>query len=115
MRAAAHGEPYRIPFGGRTELHYAPDVARALVLAARSPAGSAEVYDMPGEPVHMSEVVSAIEAAAPEAEVTHGDEPLPFPDELPGRRFAAPVTPLTDGVAETIEHFRRLTRPVIPA
>ena len=115
MRAAAHGEPYVIPFGGRTELHYAPDVARAFVIAARSPADSAEVYDMPGEPVHMSEVVSAIEAAAPGADVTHGDEPLPFPDELPGRRFSAPVTPLTDGVAETIEHFRRLTRPAIPA
>jgi nucleoside-diphosphate-sugar epimerase len=115
MRAAANGEPYGIPFGGRTELHYAPDVARAFVLATRSPADSADVYDMPGEPVHMSDVVSAIEAAAPEAEVTHGDEPLPFPDELPGQRFPVPVTPLTDGVAETIEHFRRLTRPVIPA
>jgi UDP-glucuronate 4-epimerase len=115
MRAAAHGEPYVIPFGGRTELHYAPDVARALVMAARSPAGSAEVYDMPGEPVHMRDVVSAIEAAAPGADVTHGEEPLPFPDELPGERFSAPVTPLTDGVAETIAHFRRLTRPAIPA
>jgi UDP-glucuronate 4-epimerase len=115
MRAAANGEPYGITFGGRTELHYAPDVARAFVLAARSPADSADVYDMPGEPVHMSDVVSAIEAAAPEAEITHGDEPLPFPDELPGQRFPVPVTPLTDGVAETIEHFRRLTRPVIPA
>jgi nucleoside-diphosphate-sugar epimerase len=115
MRAAAQGEPYLITFGGRTELHYAPDVARALVLAARSQGGSADVYDMPGESVHMSEVVSAIEAAEPGADVTHGDETLPFPDELPGRRFPAPVTPLTDGVAETIEHFRRLTRPVIPA
>ena len=115
MRAAAHGDPYAIPFGGRTELHYAPDVARALVSAARGPAESAEVFDMPGEPVHMSDVVSAIEAAAPDAEVTHGEEPLPFPDELPGRRFPAEVTPLVDGVAETIEHFRRLTRPAIPA
>jgi UDP-glucuronate 4-epimerase len=115
MWAAAHGEPYVISFGGRTELHYAPDVAKALVLAARSPADSAEVYDMPGEPVHMSDVAAAIEAAAPGADVKYGDEPLPLPDELPGTRFEAPVTPLAEGVAETIEHFRRLTRPVIPA
>jgi nucleoside-diphosphate-sugar epimerase len=115
MRAAANGEPYVISFGGRTELHYAPDVARALILAARSSADSAKVYDMPGEPVHMSEVVSAIEAAAPGAEVTFDEQALPFPDELPGQRLSAPITPLADGVAETIEHFRRLTRPFIPA
>ncbi len=115
MHAAAHGEPYAISFGGTTELHYAPDVARALVSAARSPADSAVVYDMPGDPVHMSDVVSAIKAAAPGADVTHGDQALPFPDELPGPRFDASVTPLADGVAETIAHFRRLTQPAIPA
>ena len=103
------------PSAARTELHYAPDVARALVSAARSSADSAVVYDMPGEPVHMSDVVNAIKAAAPDADVTHGDQALPFPDELPGPRFDAPVTPLADGVAETIAHFRRLTQPAIPA
>ena len=87
MRAAAQGEPYLITFGGRTELHYAPDVARALVLAARSPGGSADVYDMPGEPVHMSEVVSAIEAAAPGADVTHGGRAAPVPGRAPRAAF----------------------------
>ena len=33
---------------------------------------------MPGESVHMSDVVSAIEAAAPEAEVTHGGRAAPL-------------------------------------
>jgi nucleoside-diphosphate-sugar epimerase len=113
MRAAAHGEHYHITFGGRTELNYAPDVARALVAAARRRPDSAEVYDMPGEPVHMSDVVDAIEAVAPEAKVTFGEEQLPFPDSLPGTRFQAAVTPLAEGVAETIEHFRRLTQPAI--
>jgi hypothetical protein len=70
---------------------------------------------MPGESVHMSDVVGAIEAAAPEAKITYGETPLPFPDELPGQRLAAPVTPLAEGVAATVEHFRRLTRPAIPA
>jgi UDP-glucuronate 4-epimerase len=109
MRAAANGEPYAITFGGSTELNYAPDVARAFVLAARRPPSSAEVFDMPGEPIHMSEVVAAISAAAPGAEVTFADEPLPFPDALPGRRLDVPVTSPSEGIAETIEHFRRLT------
>lgn len=109
MRAAARGESYRIGFGGRTELHYAPDVARAFLLAARAEPHGAHVYDFPGQAVHMAELVRAIEAAAPEAAglITFDDTPLPFPEELPGGRFHCPVTPLADGVRETLDHFRR--------
>jgi UDP-glucuronate 4-epimerase len=108
MQAAAHGEPYHIAFGGRTELHYAPDVARGFFAATRSHAEGAVAYDFPGTPVQMSEVVAAIEAAAPDARglVTFDDVPLPFPEELPGERLAAQVTPLDVAVRETIEHFR---------
>ena len=108
MEAAARREEYRIAFGGRTELHYAPDVARGFVAAARSEATGAFAYDFPGTPVHMSEVVTAIEAAAPDARglVDFDDVPLPFPEELPGERLDAPVTPLGVAVRETIELFR---------
>jgi nucleoside-diphosphate-sugar epimerase len=108
MKAAARGEPYRISFGGRTELHFAPDVARGFIAAARSPAAGASTYDFPGRSVHMRDVVAAIEAAAPASAglVTFEDIALPFPEELPGPRFDVPVTPLTDGVQATIGHFR---------
>ncbi len=114
MRAAAHGEPYRISFGGRTELHYAPDVARAFVLAACRPPETAAVYDVPGTPVHMGDVVAAIVTAMPGAEISFEGDPLPFPEQLPGERFGAPVTPLADSVRETVEHFRRLTPSAAP-
>jgi nucleoside-diphosphate-sugar epimerase len=108
MRAAAQGEPYRISFGGRTELHYAPDVANAFVLAARRPAVEAAVYDVSGEPASMSEIAAAIESAAEVApgSITFGDEPLPFPEQLPGERFDGPVTSLEEGIRETVAHFR---------
>jgi nucleoside-diphosphate-sugar epimerase len=106
MRAAGVGEPYRIGFGGETELHFAPDVARALVLATRRPPVRATVYDVPGAPVHMADIVSAIETVVPGAEISFEDVPLPFPPELPGERFDSPVTPLADGVRQTIAHFR---------
>ena len=35
IAAAVRGEPYRIAFGGATQLHYAGDVARAFIWAAR--------------------------------------------------------------------------------
>jgi hypothetical protein len=60
----------------------------------------------------MNEVVAAIEAAAPDARglIEFDDVPLPFPDELPGERLDASVTPLDVAVLETIELFRAAGR-----
>lgn len=112
MEAAARGEPYHIAFGGRTELHYAPDVARGFVAAARSEPSGAHAYDFPGTPTAVAEVVAAIEAEVPEAHgtITHDEATLPFPEELPGERLEAPTTPLAEAVRETIEHFRAAVR-----
>ena len=106
MAAAAAGESYEIPFGGRAQYHYAPEVARAFVNAARSAREGAFVRNLGGPASDMAEVVAAIEEAAPEAagRVTYADEPLLFPDEF---EASAPLsTPLRDGVRETIELFR---------
>ena len=108
MEAAARKEAYRITFGGRTELHYAPDVARGFIEAARSSPAGALVFDFPGTSSHMADVVAAIESAAPEAAglITFDDVQLPFPEELPGARLDTAVTPLDDAVRETIDLFR---------
>ena len=112
MEAAACGEPYHIAFGGRTELHYAPDVARGFVAAARSAPDGAHAYEFPGTPVSIAEVVAAIEAEVPEARgtLTHEEAPLPFPEKLPGERLDAETTPLVEAIHETIEHFRAAVR-----
>jgi nucleoside-diphosphate-sugar epimerase len=113
MEAAARGTPYRIAFGGRTELHYAPDVARGFIAAARSNRRGAFAYDFPGTSMSIADVVETIEAAVPAAKgtITFDDVPLPFPDELPGERLPdAQLTPFRDAVHETIEHFRAAVR-----
>jgi nucleoside-diphosphate-sugar epimerase len=107
MLAAARAEPFRITYGGRSQFHYAPDVARAFIQAARTPAGGAAVYNLGGPSVHMRDVVAAIAAAAPGAAVGFDDQQLPFPDELPEPWFDSPLTPLETGVRETIERFRQ--------
>lgn len=115
MLAAAAGKSYRIPYGGRSTFQYAPDVARAFIAAARSLATNASVHNLPGEHVAMSEVVAAIEAAAPDAagSITWAGAELPFPDD-PGAGSIATVirelrvTPLHVGVRETISGFRSL-------
>jgi UDP-glucuronate 4-epimerase len=107
--AAVRGEPFRIGFGGRIQLHYAPDAARALVDGARrSEGGGALVGNLGGPAVGVDEIVAAIVAAVPEAagSITHAEEPLPFPEEFEGAVHPAPVTPLEDAVRETVEVFR---------
>ncbi len=115
MLAAAAGRPYRIPFGGRSQLQYAPDVARAFVAAARAQTTGATVHNLPGRAVHVRDVIAAITAAAPESEgsITFADVTLPFPEEADASSFAVlagPVeeTPFASAVADTIARFRAL-------
>ena len=66
MAAAAAGEDYRITFGGRTQLQYAPDTARVFIAAARAATEDARVFHLGGPVVSLAEVAAAIEAAVPE-------------------------------------------------
>jgi nucleoside-diphosphate-sugar epimerase len=113
MEAAAQGEGYEIAYGSAAQYDYAPDVGSAFVRAASHSAG-AVVANFPGERAAMSDVVAAIEAAAPEAagRITwHEATSLPFPAELESGALEealgrVPRTALTVGVAETIARFR---------
>jgi nucleoside-diphosphate-sugar epimerase len=111
MIAAARGEPYRIPFGGMVHMQHARDVAVTLIQASRAQIDGANVCNLGPDPVHMGEVVAAILAAAPGAEIEFDDLPLPFPERLEHGAVdrllgAVPTTPLADGVRETVERFR---------
>jgi nucleoside-diphosphate-sugar epimerase len=111
MLAAARGEPYRIPFGGWVHMQHARDVAATLIRASRAKVEGANVCNLGPDPVHMSEVVDAILAAAPGAEIRFDDVPLPFPERLEHGAVdrllgTVPTTPLAEGVRETIERFR---------
>ncbi|HZQ66789.1 MAG TPA: NAD(P)-dependent oxidoreductase [Gaiellaceae bacterium] len=101
IEAAVRGEPYRIAFGGRTQLHYAPDVARAFVAAARRSPTGAETYNLGGPVTAIADFAAAVENAVPGARVTFDPRPLPFPDELPQPWFDVPLTPLEQGIRET--------------
>lgn len=105
MLAAAAGEDYTLPFGGRYQLQYAPDVAAAFVAAARSEPDGAELRDIGGPTVHTDEVIAAIGAAAPGVTIDYEPVELPFPADTGDH---APATPLAAGVADAIGRFRVL-------
>ncbi len=114
MAAAARGEGFEIAYGGTAQYDYAPDVARAFVLASRVVREGAGAFNFPGVTATMAEMVAAIEAAAPQAagKITWLDQPLPFPEELEHGGLEAAIGPLrktslADGVRETMELFSR--------
>ncbi len=114
MLAAAAGQPAHITYGGRSGMQYVDDVAKIFIQAARVPFEGAEVYNMRGSVVDMSEVIAAIEAVAPavRGQITCDPKPLPFPagtDDAALRSLmgALPDTPLQEGVAATVEMFQR--------
>src|SRR2546426_6375324 len=84
MAAAARGEGYEMRWGGRCQLQYAADAARIFVSAARAEHDGAAVFNLGGPSSHASDLVSAIEAAAPEVAggITFSDVQLPFPEGM---------------------------------
>jgi nucleoside-diphosphate-sugar epimerase len=106
ISAAVQGKPYTIGWSSRSTFNFAPDVARAFVDAARAVGEGAPVYNVPGSTVPMAEVVTAIEAEVPGARIAYEDVALPFPERFATGGFPIEVTPLAQGVRETVELFR---------
>jgi UDP-glucuronate 4-epimerase len=118
MAAAARGEGYAMRWGGRCQLQYAADAASIFIAAARAEHDGAAVFNLGGPSSHATDVVSAIEAAAPEVagQVTFEDAQLPFPEEMDSGGLEEVVgtidwTPLADGARLTIEHYRAVVAP----
>jgi nucleoside-diphosphate-sugar epimerase len=112
MAAAAAGDDYRISFGGRTQLQFAPDTARVFIASARAARRDARVFHLGGPAVTLAEVASAIEDAAPGVTISvDEDTRLPFPDEFDGSALDEALggiswTPLEAGVRATVERLR---------
>jgi UDP-glucuronate 4-epimerase len=113
IAAAARGEAFAIGYGGRAQYDYAPAVGRTFVTAS-SASGDAVVGNFPGISATMAEVVSAIEAALPDASglISWDDAGLPFPAELEAEVLESTIGPvsqplLTAGVAATVASLTR--------
>jgi UDP-glucuronate 4-epimerase len=113
MIAAAAGRPYHVAYGGRYQFQFADDAARTFIAAARTEQEGAEVYSLPGPAIGVDEVVMAIEQVAPSVagRITVEDQELALPSAFDAAPLEAalgpqPLTPLEDGVRQTIETYR---------
>ncbi|HKQ04798.1 MAG TPA: SDR family oxidoreductase [Blastocatellia bacterium] len=113
MKAAALGVPFRIRFGGATDFLYVADAAAAFIACAdRAPTG-AHVFNLHGQTVLIEEVARLINETAGRELATCGGPPIPIAAALSDAAIRQtigelPVTPLGDGVRETIQRFAEL-------
>jgi nucleoside-diphosphate-sugar epimerase len=110
MEAAARGQSYEMRWGGRCQLQYAADAARIFSRAWKA---AAVAFNLGGPSSHASDIVSAIEAAAPEVagRITFDDVQLPFPEKMEEGELEEVVGPiewttLQEGTRQTIELYR---------
>jgi nucleoside-diphosphate-sugar epimerase len=115
IKAVALGRRYHISYGGRQDLQYVDDVAKAFVRCLEAPYCGAKSYNLRGEVADLPAFHAALCAADPRAAdlVTFGERQLNIAYDLGDAALQhdvgpLPHTPLADGVRQTLEHFRRL-------
>lgn len=115
LKAVVLGVPYEVPFGGRVDAQYTEDVATAFIRCAMlGNVGDADVYDLHGDTVSVSDYLEAIVRAAPEAEglLTCADTEVPGKVDVSDRHLVQrlgvlPKTALVDGIQQSLASFRR--------
>lgn len=114
MLAAAAGQPFHIPFGGKGGYQFADDVAKIFIQASRVAFQGADVFNIRGTLAHVKDVIAAIETAIPEirGKITFDEKPLALPtgvedQALMGVLPNVPDTSLNQGVATTVSIFKQ--------
>jgi len=121
MLAAALGRAYTIPYRATLMMQHVEEVADAFIACLDTETEGAHVFDLKGAKADTNEIADVIRRVVPEAGIEVGDKQLALPhgqDDAALRKFAKPwqSIPLEDGVARSIEAFRRLaTRGLVDA
>jgi nucleoside-diphosphate-sugar epimerase len=114
MRAAAIGESYVVPWTTATCFQFADDIAEMFVRVVEAEWDGAHLADMTDNVESTANIIDVIRAIVPTADVrAEGPErisPTSGFDVAPLERVIGPrpLTPLSEGVRRTIDHFREL-------
>ena len=106
--SAVRGEPYQVGYGGVTDFHYAPDVARAFIAASRVEfdAPAAPAVNLRGHVTSIDDFVARVRRITGFDDLEVDGDPLPFAEALSPAGLAELLgdmepTPLDDAIAET--------------
>jgi nucleoside-diphosphate-sugar epimerase len=115
IKSVALGRNYAISYGGKQDLQFADDVARAFIRALEAPYHGAKSYNLRGAVTDLAAFHKELCVVAPEAAklVTYGERQLSIAYDLDDTAFQRDLgplrsTPLGDGIRQTFERFCRL-------
>lgn len=115
IKSLALHRPYHITYGGWQDLQFVDDVAKIFVRCLEVPYTGAKSYNLRGHVVDLPTFHKALCEVEPAADklITFGERQIAIAydlDDSPLERDLGPMprTPLSDGIRQTLEHFRRL-------
>lgn len=112
MKAAAHGEPFEIPFSGRMCFQHIDEVVEIFTRALDASPSGPIASDLTTEIASTGDVVEAIRTCVPEARVSVADSARAVPDQMDNAALSAllgqwPAVSLLEGTRRTIAAFRQ--------
>jgi nucleoside-diphosphate-sugar epimerase len=115
IKSLALGRPYHITYGGSQDLQFVDDVAKIFVRCLEAPYQGAKSYNLRGQVVDLATFHCALCEVDPAAArlITFGDRQIAIAYDLDDTALErdvgrVPLTPLVEGIRQTLTHFRRL-------
>jgi nucleoside-diphosphate-sugar epimerase len=113
MKAAVLRRPFHIRFSGSTDFQYVRDIAAAFIACADQLPEGAHVFNLHGQTVEVSTIARLINELSHNANgdtVTFGGPAIPIAPAMNDTAIRKvigdiPLTPIEDGIRETIERF----------
>jgi nucleoside-diphosphate-sugar epimerase len=115
IKSLALDLPYHITYGGWQDLQYVDDVARVFVRCLEAPYLGAKSYNLRGHVVDLPgfhRALCEVDSRAARL-ITYGERQIAIAYDLDDTALERdlgpmPLTPLADGIRQTLEHFGRL-------
>jgi nucleoside-diphosphate-sugar epimerase len=115
IKALALGRPYHISYGGWQDLQFVDDVAKTFVACLQRPYAGAKSYNLRGHVVNLPtfhRALCEVDTSAGRL-ITFGTKQIPIAYDLDDAALQQdlgpmPLTPLAEGIRQTLEHFRKL-------
>ena len=115
IKSLALGRPYHISYGGTQDLQFVDDVARTFVRCLEAPYCGDRSYNLRGTIVDLPGFHEALCAVDPSAKrlITYGEKQIAIAYDLDDSALQRdlgpmPVTPLVEGIRQTLTLFRQL-------
>lgn len=115
IKALALGRKYHISYGGVQDFQLARDVAEIFIRCVTASYVGAKSYNLRGHVIDLWKFHQALVSVDPKAEelITYGSSQIPIAYDLNDSGIrndigVMPVTPLEDGIRETVQAFQQL-------